>query len=73
MEKVALQPQETKDGKPVEATTFDEVDLEVIEHETEFSLRTNELAASRAERLAQPEPARIPARTGGPQPEPTRR
>jgi hypothetical protein len=64
-----VQPQETKDGKPVESSSFDEMDLEIVEVETEFTRRVDRVKQA----VAQLDLANQALRpTGGPRPAPSR-
>lgn len=42
---ITVQPQETKDGKPVETSYFDEAQLEVIESEAVIGFRASKACA----------------------------
>jgi len=55
--RITIQPRELKDGKPVEAQSFDVQQLEIIDDKP-MSMKTSKMATTKP---------------GGPRPEPTRR
>ena len=59
-DRITIQPEDTKDGKPIDAATFDEPQVEVVRRGV---IKT-------AEALAEQPAGR---RNGGPRPEPVRR
>jgi len=66
--RLTVQSREMKDGKPIDSVSFDEIDLEILESETQFSRLTEQL---KVEKEALPSGA--PVHTGGPRPDPQRR
>lgn len=59
--RITVQPQDLKDGKPIDPYTFDELQLKLVKK-----------GVVKSTPASVPAPAPLPARTGGPRPDPTR-